>query len=131
MIAIISTGEIITSFSSMKSYDSFLTSSVQQSNFQTNGALSTTVDGGHFGTIQNSVGDITVSESRKGRNEAVHERGRGGGGRGVARVGRDSERFHPLRRPPRGGSGAGVGSDTAWLLLGADKAEWAGVGWSG
>ena len=27
--------------------------------------------------------------------------------------------------------GAGVGSDRAWLLLGADKAERAGVGWAG
>ena len=30
--------------------------------------------------------------------------------------------FHPLSRP-------GVGSDRAWLLLGADKAEWAGLGY--
>ena len=54
-----------------------------------------------------------------------------GGGRGVARVGRDSERFSPSLSPAAGGSGAGVGSDRAWLLLGADKAEWAGVGWAG
>ena len=53
----------------------------------------------------------------------------GGWGRGVARVGRDSERFSPSLSPAAGGSGAGVGSDRAWLLLGADKAEWAGLGY--
>ena len=40
--------------------------------------------------------------------------------------------FHPTLRPrlpSASRSGEGVGSDRASLLLGADKAEWAGLGW--
>ena len=61
-----------------------------------------------------------------GRNDAVCERGRRGARCSPCRAGQ--RKVFTLSVARRGGSGAGVGSDRAWLLLGADKAEWAGVG---